>query len=46
MSVRVVSLVTGNNVRPKVGDKLKMHYTGFLTNGHKFDSSYDRGDTF
>jgi FKBP-type peptidyl-prolyl cis-trans isomerase FkpA len=30
----------------EVGDNLKMHYTGFLIDGTKFDSSLDRGQTF
>jgi peptidylprolyl isomerase len=34
----------GSGVQPKVGQKISVHYTGYLLNGTKFDSSYDRGD--
>lgn len=31
---------------PKQGDVIKAHYTGYLMNGTKFDSSVDRGQPF
>ncbi|XP_071834118.1 uncharacterized protein [Apostichopus japonicus] len=30
--------------KTKNGDTISMHYKGMLTDGTKFDSSYDRGD--
>ena len=32
----------GYGVKPQAGQKIKAHYAGYLLNGAKFDSSYDR----
>ena len=36
----------GTGAEAKAGQKVSVHYTGWLTNGTKFDSSVDRGQPF
>ena len=38
-----VEIVEGTGARPKPGDSVSVHYTGWLKSGEKFDSSVDRG---
>ncbi|AJE03729.1 FKBP-type peptidyl-prolyl cis-trans isomerase [Geobacter pickeringii] len=39
-------LVVGTGPEPTRGKPVKVHYTGWLENGTKFDSSVDRGEPF
>jgi FKBP-type peptidyl-prolyl cis-trans isomerase FkpA len=42
----IEDLEVGDGAQAKSGDKVSVHYTGWLTNGTKFDSSIDRGRPF
>jgi FKBP-type peptidyl-prolyl cis-trans isomerase FkpA len=44
--LQIEKLVEGQGTTPKAGDVVVVHYTGWLTNGQKFDSSVDRGQPF
>ena len=39
-------IVVGTGATAAPGNKVKVHYSGFLTTGEKFDSSRDRGEPF
>jgi FKBP-type peptidyl-prolyl cis-trans isomerase len=41
-----VDLVVGKGEQPKSGQTVVVHYTGWLKDGTKFDSSKDRGQPF
>ena len=45
-SLFVVILSEGNGPKPHPGDTVKVHYTGYLIDGTKFDSSVDHGQPF
>lgn len=44
--LRYVDQVVGDGPAPERGKQVKVHYTGTLTNGKKFDSSVDRREPF
>jgi FKBP-type peptidyl-prolyl cis-trans isomerase len=44
--LKIQDLVVGTGQEAKSGDNVSVHYTGWLEDGTKFDSSLDRGTPF
>jgi FKBP-type peptidyl-prolyl cis-trans isomerase len=44
--LKYVDLKVGDGDEAKLGDTVEVHYTGWLKNGKKFDSSVDRKEPF
>lgn len=44
--LKYIDMKVGDGELPQAGDLVQAHYTGWLTDGKKFDSSRDRGQAF
>ena len=46
MPLKIEDVVVGTGAEAQKGKQVSVHYTGWLTDGTKFDSSKDRGQPF
>lgn len=44
--LKIEDLIEGTGAQANAGDTVVVHYTGWLTDGTKFDSSHDRKQPF
>lgn len=44
--LKYVDVVVGDGPNPQIGQTISVNYTGTLTNGKKFDSSFDSGKPY